>query len=97
MSAGDEDLFVSETNGFKRVSPVVHGVKAILAEYGTGGPAAYLGDDLTDEAAFRAMKGRGLSALVRREWRETEAEIWLRPPAELKGFLAGWARAVEEE
>jgi trehalose-phosphatase len=70
-------------------------VKAILAEYGTGGPAAYLGDDLTDEAAFRAMKGRGLSALVRREWRETEAEIWLRPPAELKGLLAGWARAVE--
>ena len=32
VSAGDEDLFVSETNGFKRVSPVVHGVKAILAD-----------------------------------------------------------------
>jgi trehalose-phosphatase len=70
-------------------------VEAILAEYGTGGPAAYLGDDLTDEAAFRAIEGRGLSALVRREWRETEAEIWLRPPAELKAFLERWVRAGE--
>jgi trehalose 6-phosphate phosphatase len=43
-------------------------VEAILAEYGTGGPAAYLGDDLSDEAAFRAMKGRGLSALVLKEF-----------------------------
>jgi signal transduction histidine kinase/ligand-binding sensor domain-containing protein len=32
VSAGDEDLFVSETNGFKRVLPVVHGVKTILAD-----------------------------------------------------------------
>lgn len=70
-------------------------VEAILAEHETCGPAAYLGDDLSDEAAFRAMKGRGLSALVRREWRETAAEIWLRPPAELKAFLERWARAVE--
>jgi trehalose-phosphatase len=72
-------------------------VEAILAEYGTGGPTAYLGDDLSDEAAFRAMKGQGLNALVRREWRETAAEIWLRPPAELKAFLEGWARAAERE
>ena len=32
VSAGDEDLFVSEHKGFKRVFPVVHGVKAILAD-----------------------------------------------------------------
>jgi trehalose-phosphatase len=72
-------------------------VEAILAEYGTGGPAAYLGDDLSDEAAFRAIEGRGLSALVRREWRETEAEIWLRPPSELKAFLERWVRAGNRE
>jgi len=70
-------------------------VEAILAEYGTGGPAAYLGDDLSDEAAFRAMKGRGLSVLVRRERRESAAEIWLRPPGELKEFLARWVKAGE--
>lgn len=72
-------------------------VKAILAECGVGGPVAYLGDDLTDEAAFRAVNEvavRGLSVLVRREWRETAAEIWLRPPGELKGFLERWVGAA---
>jgi trehalose-phosphatase len=71
-------------------------VVAILAETGNG-PAAFLGDDLTDEAAFRTVQrlGRpGLSVLVRREWRETAAEVWLRPPAELCAFLQRWLRAV---
>jgi trehalose-phosphatase len=70
-------------------------VEAILVESG-GGPAAFLGDDVTDEAAFRAMRrlGRlGLSALVRREWRETTAEVWLQPPTELNAFLERWLQA----
>lgn len=71
-------------------------VETLLAESPAGGPAAYLGDDLTDEAAFRALKGRGLSALVRTEWRETEADLWLRPPKELLDFLERW-RAAEED
>lgn len=68
-------------------------VEAILAEAGTDGPVAFLGDDLSDEAAFRAVNAvgsRGLSVLVRRELRETAAQIWLRPPAELKRFLERW-------
>jgi trehalose-phosphatase len=72
-------------------------VEAILAEAGVSGPVAYLGDDLSDEAAFRAMKGRGLSVLVRREWRETAAEVWLRPPGELKEFLWRWVKAGNSE
>jgi len=32
VSAGDEDLFVYETNLFRRIVPAVHGVKAILAD-----------------------------------------------------------------
>jgi hypothetical protein len=32
----------------------------------------------------------GLSVLVRREWRETAAAVWLRPPGELKEFLEKW-------
>jgi len=32
---------------------------------------------------------------VRREYRETDAEIWLRPPADVLSFLARWAQAVE--
>ena len=78
-------------------------VEAILAEAGAGAgdrtdcPVAYLGDDLSDESAFRAVRRvgrRGLSVLVRREWRETAAEVWLRPPDELKGFLMKWAEAA---
>ncbi|MGD0789763.1 MAG: trehalose-phosphatase [Terracidiphilus sp.] len=77
-------------------------VEAILAEAAAGAgsrahrPVAYLGDDLSDEAAFRAVNRlgrRGLSVLVRRERRETAAAVWLRPPAELKGFLERWLSA----
>jgi trehalose-phosphatase len=72
-------------------------VAAILAEVGPGVPVAYLGDDLSDEAAFRAVKGRGLGVLVRRQWRETAADIWLRPPAELKIFLEQWLKVSASE
>ena len=71
-------------------------VEAILAEAREVGPVAYLGDDFTDEAAFRVvgrLGRRGLGALVRREWRETAAEVWLRPPAELREFLQRWMLA----
>jgi len=57
---------------------------------------AFLGDDLSDESAFRAVQRagrRGLSVLVRREWRDTAAEVWLRPPTELKEFLLRWLQA----
>ena len=56
-------------------------------------PAAYLGDDLTDEAAFQAIKGRGLGILVRRERRRSAADVWLRPPEELREFLKCWLQA----
>lgn len=71
-------------------------VEAILAENNGSGPAAFLGDDLTDEAAFRAinkMGSRGLSVLMRREPRKTAAKVWLRPPQELRTFLERWAQA----
>jgi trehalose-phosphatase len=52
--------------------------------------AAYLGDDQTDEYAFRAIKGRGIAVLVRPEPRPTVADIWLKPPDELAQFLRNW-------
>ena len=71
-------------------------VTTLLDETGDGGlQAAYLGDDITDEAGFRAIKGRGLGVLVKRNRRETAAEIWLRPPDELKTFLTRWLRACQ--
>jgi trehalose 6-phosphate phosphatase len=72
-------------------------VEAILSEAGPDARVAYLGDDLTDEAAFRAVRragSRGLSVLMRRAWRETDADVWLRPPAELREFLERWLKAV---
>lgn len=72
-------------------------VEAILSEADGDAPVAYLGDDLTDEAAFRAVNRagkRGLSVLMRRAWRKTDADVWLRPPAELRAFLARWATSM---
>jgi trehalose-phosphatase len=67
-----------------------HAVRTVLAESGAACVAAYFGDDITDEDAFRAIKGRGLAVLVRSELRETLADLWLRPPRELIAFLQHW-------
>jgi trehalose 6-phosphate phosphatase len=72
-------------------------VSVILAEAGTGVAAAYLGDDQTDENAFRAIKGQGIAVLVRPEPRPTVADVWLRPPEELIGFLRKWLTACGVE
>ena len=72
-------------------------VNAILAEAGKGVAAAYLGDDQTDENAFRAIKGHGLAVLVRTEPRPTMADVWLHPPDELIHFLREWLAACGEE
>jgi trehalose-phosphatase len=65
-------------------------VSTILQESGSEVAAAYLGDDQTDENAFRAIKGRGVAILVRADPRPTVADIWLRPPEELGRFLRDW-------
>jgi trehalose-phosphatase len=57
--------------------------------------AAYLGDDLTDEDAFKAIEGRGLSVLVRPLYRPTAARLWLRPPLDLIDFLTRWRNACK--
>jgi trehalose-phosphatase len=69
-------------------------VAILLDECDQCGPAAFLGDDLTDEAAFLAMHGRGLSILVRPKHRETAADVWLKPPTELLNFLKCWLSAA---
>jgi trehalose 6-phosphate phosphatase len=68
-------------------------VGEILSELHGTLAAAYLGDDLTDEDAFRALGPKGLSVLVRRDFRPTLADLWIRPPDELADFLARWRDA----
>ncbi|MDF1590676.1 MAG: trehalose-phosphatase [Desulfobacterales bacterium] len=65
-------------------------VKTVLYEMGPDVVAAYLGDDVTDEDAFKAIKGRGLAVLVRNALRPTAADIWIKPPEELLNFLSNW-------
>ena len=71
-------------------------VRTILDEIGPEVPVAYLGDDLTDEQAFLALGTRGLSVLVRPEWRKTAAALWIRPPEGLREFLIRWLQACRE-
>jgi len=71
-------------------------VRDIISELPGDAPIAYLGDDRTDEDAFRALKNRGLSVLVRGEYRPTEADIWIQPPQGLLDFLTEWLRACRE-
>ena len=68
-------------------------VKAIVAESGPQAVCAYLGDDLDDERAFKAMPDSGLSVLVREQFRPTAADLWIQPPQEVRDFLVRWQQA----
>ena len=72
-------------------------VTAILKDCNPHAVIAYLGDDRTDEDAFRALKGRGLTVLVQDQFRPTLADIQLHPPQELIQFLQEWLAASGEE
>jgi trehalose-phosphatase len=65
-------------------------VQALLSKMPKNSISAYLGDDLTDEDAFQAIKGKGLGILVRDSFRPTTADMWLKPPKEMLDFLSKW-------
>ena len=71
-------------------------VRAFLNAIGPGTPVAYLGDDTTDESAFHAIGDRGTTILVRPEWRQTSAQLWLKPPEDVVEFLGWWLRSCVE-
>jgi trehalose-phosphatase len=68
-------------------------VKRLLAGLPQDVSIACLGDDLSDEDAFRVLNGRGLTILVSPVARFTAAQINLRPPDEVITFLDDWIRA----
>ncbi|MGE0386825.1 MAG: trehalose-phosphatase [Gammaproteobacteria bacterium] len=67
-------------------------VNAILAQAG-GAPAAYLGDDRTDEDALRTIRGRGIGVLVAESRRDSAADAWVQPPQGVRDFLGRWLDA----
>ena len=72
-------------------------VNKLLSELHSAVPVAYLGDDMTDEDAFKALKNRGLSVLVREEYRSTAASSWIQPPQGVLDFLSEWLQACGEQ
>jgi alpha,alpha-trehalase len=63
----------------------------VLDHRGRGTLPIYIGDDVTDEDAFRALEDRGIGILVSEAAQETAATYRLRDPAEVREFLEGIA------
>lgn len=54
----------------------------------------YIGDDVTDEDAFRALARRGIGIAVQDTRRPTAARFALRNPREVRALLAGLRRSL---
>ncbi|WP_019176288.1 trehalose-phosphatase [Methanomassiliicoccus luminyensis] len=57
----------------------------------------YIGDDVTDEDAFRAIDGRGITVLVSDSEQETAADFVLRDVSEVREFLGALLDMFERE
>lgn len=74
-------------------------IEQIIREGKPGAAVTYLGDDWTDEPGFEAVNaanGPHLSVLVKRAIRKTVADVWLKPPQELREFLELWLIAASK-
>ncbi|MGA7852605.1 MAG: trehalose-phosphatase [Candidatus Acidiferrales bacterium] len=69
-----------------------HAVRVLLQELGAAFLPIYIGDDFTDEPAFRALR-KGITILVGSR-RSTSAHYSLRNPAQVSAFLERLERVV---
>jgi trehalose-phosphatase len=61
---------------------------------GDGVLALHIGDDVTDEDAFRALRDDGIGIVVMQPPRPTAAHYWLPDPAAVRAFLVELADAL---
>lgn len=94
-------MILSEFNGgieFRlRLRNKGDAVLHVLRELPESTAIAYLGDDQTDEDAFKALKGHGLSVLVRDRFRTTAADLWIQAPLGVLEFLNRWLISCSAE
>jgi len=97
--ARDSGLIITEFDGGIEIKAPGRdkgtAIKTIKSEIGSG-VIAYLGDDLTDEDAFKALNNNGLKVLVNEQHRPSSADLWLTPPDELIIFLQRWLKTLSE-
>ncbi|NLM71109.1 MAG: trehalose-phosphatase [Synergistaceae bacterium] len=97
LEAGRAGLEVLPFNGGieYRLSRCTKGraMERILMERKRGTPVCYLGDDVTDEDAFRVLRGRGLGVLVAGRSVGTAAELRI-DPDNVEAFLHLWRYAL---
>jgi trehalose-phosphatase len=73
-------------------------VREILKSYPSLGLLSiYLGDDRTDEDAFRALRGRGITVFVGPGQTASEAEYSLENPSEVQAFLLRFAKVIRKK
>jgi trehalose-phosphatase len=71
-------------------------VRWLIDELGLGdGVPVYIGDDETDEDAFEALRGRGITVAVQEAGRATAAQYYLEDTAGVERFLDWLAGAID--
>jgi trehalose-phosphatase len=99
--ARSSGLLLAEFDGGLELRLPVHNkgdaVRGVLQDLNDSSVAAYLGDDVSDEDAFAALRSRDLPVLVRPQFRDTAAKMWITPPEGLIDFLGEWLRACGGE
>ena len=72
-------------------------VRDLVRELPAGAPAVYVGDDETDEDAFRELRGSGFGVRVGHSGRPTLASGEIPSPGAVLLFLDRWLEAALEE